>query len=223
MWWHADHHTDTILEEQTMDKPKNVDEYIARQMEAVASNPDCGTSHYNLAVGLMGLKKYSEAEEELFKAVECSPSLAEAYAMLGGIRLQRGDLDGCLDFNTRAVKARPGFSEGFGNIGFVHLQRGDIDEAIKNLKRATAFNFRYIQAFANLANAYLMKGMPDESIESSLEALKLDPNFAIAHNNLAIAYLEKEQYEKAATHCEKAMELGYEVASEIKQEIDSHR
>ena len=39
-----------------MTKAKNVKEYIAQQQAAVAANPDCGTSHYNLAIGLLGQK-----------------------------------------------------------------------------------------------------------------------------------------------------------------------
>jgi tetratricopeptide (TPR) repeat protein len=210
------------FEGKRMTKSKNVEDYIARQRAGIAQNPECGTSHYNLAVGLMGQKKYDEAEKELLEALECSPSLAEAYVLLGGICLQRGDLDGCLKYNKMAVKARPGFSEGYGNIGFVELQRGNVDEAIKALERATAFNFRYVQAFANLANAYLMKGRLDESIENNLKAIKLQSNFAPAHNNLAIAYLEKGDYQQAAEHCNKAVELGYEVAAEILSEIERH-
>ena len=98
-------------------------------------------------------------------------------------------------------------TEGWGNIGFVLLQRGDLEGAIRALKKATAFNFRFIQAFATLANAYLMNGQIKESIEANLKALKLSPEFAVAHNNLAIAYLEKGVYDKAAAHCDRAMEL----------------
>ena len=208
---------------ERMPKAKNVEDFIARQRAGIAQNPECGTSHYNLAVGLMGQKKYDEAEKELFEALECSPSLAEAYVLLGGICLQRGDLDGCLNYNKSAVKVRPGFSEGYGNIGFIELQRGNVDEAIKNLERATAFNFRFVQAFANLGNAYLMKGRLEESIENNLKAIKLQPDFAPAHNNLAITYLEKQDYNRAAEHCDKAVALGYAVAAEIQSEIDKHR
>jgi tetratricopeptide (TPR) repeat protein len=203
-----------------MTKATNADEYIAQQRQAIAQNPECGASHYNLAVALMGQKKYDEAEKHLYEAIENSQSLAEAYVALGGIALQRGDLDGCLAHNQAAVKARPGFSEGWGNIGFIHLQKGNIDEAIKALEKATTFNFRYIQAFANLANAYLIKGMIDESIEANLKALKLHPDFAPAHNNLAIAYLEKGETQSAVEHCERAVALGYEVPPEILKEVE---
>ena len=136
-----------------MSKAKNVQEYIANQRAAVAANPECGTSHYNLAIGLMGLKKYEEAEKELFAAIECSPNLAEAYVQLGGICLQRGDLEGGLHHNKRAVQSRAGFAEGYGNIGFVQLQLGNIDEAIPALGKAIRWNPKFLQAYTTLGNA----------------------------------------------------------------------
>jgi tetratricopeptide (TPR) repeat protein len=206
-----------------MPKAKNAEEYIATQRAAIAGNPECGTSHYNLAAGLLGLKKYDEAEKELFAAIDCSPNLAEAYVQLGGICLQRGDLEGCLDYNKRAVKSRAGFSEGWANIGFAQLQLGNIEEAITALEKATRWNPKFLQAYTTLANAYLMKGMVDESIETNLKALELEEDFAVAHNNLAIAYLEKKHYEMAVKHLDKAVKLGYEVAPEILKEIENHR
>jgi tetratricopeptide (TPR) repeat protein len=206
-----------------MPKAKNVEEYIARQQAAIAANPDCGTSHYNLAIGLLGLKKYDEAEKELFAAIECSPTLAEAYVQLGGISLQRGDLEGCLHFNKRAVQSRAGFAEGYGNIGFVQLQLGNIEEAISALEKAIRWNPKFLQAYTTLANAYLMKGMIDESIDTSMKVIAIEPEFAVAHNNLGIAYLEKEEYSLAVRHLDKAVELGYEVAPEIMDEIKKYR
>jgi tetratricopeptide (TPR) repeat protein len=212
-----------LARKRIMSLPKDVNEYTAIQKSAVEKNPECGNSHYNLAIGYIGQKRYEEAEKALHDALECSPNLAEAYVMLGGICLSRGDLDACLEYNRKAVRVRPGFSEGYGNIGFVELQRGNVDEAIKNLERATVFNFRYIQAFANLGSAYLMKGMVDEAIAANQKALTLAPDFAPAHNNLAIAYLEKGEYALAVEHGDKAIQFGYDVAPQIRQEIEEHR
>jgi len=206
-----------------MEKPRNADEYIARQRAAIAANPECGTSHYNLAVALLGQKKYDEAEKVLIEAVNCSPTLAEAYVLLGGICLQRGDLEGCLKYNRQAVKSRAAFAEGWGNIGFVELQKGNIDEAIRALKKAITYNSRFIQAYATLANAYLVSGLLYESIQANLKALDIEPDFPVVHNNLAICYLEQENYDKAAEHCDRAIKLGYPVDPKIIQEIDEHR
>ena len=202
---------------------KNVKDYINEQKAAIAANPECGNSHYNLGIGLMGLKKYDEAEKAFQRALDCSPSLAEAYVQLGAICLQRGDMEGCLEYNKIAVKVRPGFSEAHGNIGFIEIQRGNVDEAIKYLERATHFNFRFIQAMTTLANAYLMKGRIDDSIDMNLKALKIEPDFGPGHNNLAVAYLEKGEIEPAAEHCRRAQELGYNVSPELIREIESHR
>lgn len=206
-----------------MSKAKNVEEYIDRQRAALAVNPDCGVSHYNLAVGLLGQKKYEEAENELYQAIECSPTLAEAYVQLGGIRLQRGDIEGCLEFNKKAIHARAGFAEGYGNIGFVYLQQGKLDEAIAALQKAIQYNNHFLQAHTTLANAYLMKGLVTESIEANLKVLSIEPNFAVAHNNLVIAYLEAGQPQTALVHCDKALELGYSVAPEILKELEPYR
>ncbi|MFP4668716.1 MAG: tetratricopeptide repeat protein [Desulfobacterales bacterium] len=199
---------------------KTVDEYIQEQRFAIMSNPECSNSHYNLATALMGLRRFNEAEEEFKEAIRCSPNFAEAYVQLGGICLQRGDIDGCLAYNQQSVKVRAAFAEGYGNIGFVQLQKGNVDEAIAALEKAVKFNSRFIQAYATLANAYLFAGQVDKSIETGLKVLEIDENFAVAHNNLAIAYLEKGDFDKAAYYCSRARELGYEVAPEIVREIE---
>jgi len=213
--------------------PPNADAHIARLRGQLSENEECGTTHYNLAVALMGKQEYAEAEKVLHDAIDNSPTLAEAYVLLGGICLQRGDLEGCYRYNQRATKARAGFAEGYGNMAFVLLQLVDgkdpkedtekVDKAIKHLKKAIIHNKNFIQAYATLGTAYFMKGLVQEGIKANLEAVALAPDFPIAHNNLAVAYLEIEDHEKAITHCDKAIDLGFEVAQELKDELEPHR
>lgn len=213
--------------------PQNADEQIARLKAQLAGNPECGTTHYNLAAALIGKQEYTEAEKELHEAIECSPTLAEAYVLLGGICLQRNDLEGCYRYNSLATKSRAGFAEGYANMGFVLLQLVDgknssedeekLDKAIKNLRKAIIYNKDFVQAYTTLGNAYLMKDLIRESIEASLEALSIAPDFPIAHNNLAIAYLEAGEPDKAIDHCDKAEALGYQVSEELKEELKQYR
>ena len=206
-----------------MKKAKNVQEYIAMQRAALARNPECGVSHYNLAVALLGLENYEEAEASLHDAIEYSPTLAEAYVQLGGICLKRGDLDGCLQYNTMAINSRAGFAEGYGNIGFVHMQMGNIDKAIPALEKAVRWNPKFIQAYATLANAYLAAGMIEKSIETNLKLIELNPQFSVAYNNLAIVYMEKGDFELAIENADKAVALGYDVAPQILEELSTYR
>jgi len=201
--------------------PKSNDgkQRIEELRQSLAGNSECGMTHYNLAVELIAAQRFAEAEDALLAAIDCSPTLAEAYAQMGGLCLRQGDLDGCLSWNQRAVQARPGFSEGYGNIGFVELQRGNVDAAIAALEKATHFNFRFVQGLTTLANAYLMAGRTQDSIATNLKVIHLEPNFAVAHNNLAIAYLEQGLFAKAAEHMKVAEEKGYSVAERIRQDI----
>lgn len=208
---------------QAMTKARNAEEYIAMQREALAGNSECGATHYNLAVALIGQKKYEEAESHLHEAISCSPGLAEAFVQLGGICLQRGDVEGCLHYNMRSTKSRAGFAPGYANMGFIELQRGEVDKAIKHLQKAIVHNSKFVQAYTTLGNAYFMKGLVDEAIEANLKAIEIQPDFPIAYNNLAVAYLEKEAYEKAIINADKASEMGYEVSEEMMQELAAHR
>ena len=213
--------------------PSDADTRIAQLREALTRNSECGTTHYNLAVALMGKQEYSEAEKALHEAIDCSPTLSEAYVLLGGICLQRGDLEGCYRFNQRATKARAGFAEGYGNMAFVLLQLVDgkdpkedqekVDKAIKHLKKAIIHNKHFIQAYTTLGTAYFMKGLVDEGIKANQEALSVEPKFPIAHNNLAVAFLEKGVFDKAIEHCDAAVALGFEVAPELLEELAAHR
>ncbi|MCF8092257.1 MAG: tetratricopeptide repeat protein [Desulfotignum sp.] len=213
--------------------PQNADEHIARLRYQLTQNSECGTTHYNLGVALLGKQEYMEAEKALHQAIDHSPTLAEAYVLLGGICLQRGDLEGCYRFNQRATKARAGFAEGYANMGFVLLQLVDgkdpkedeekVDKAVKHLKKAIIHNKYFVQAYATLGTAYFMKGLYEEGIQANLEAVQVQPEFPIAHNNLAVGYLELADYQKAIHHCDKALELGYDVARDLVEELAAHR
>jgi tetratricopeptide (TPR) repeat protein len=219
--------------QNTGNRPSNVDEHIASLRQALARNPECGTTHYNLAVALMGKQEYAEAENELHEAIDNSPSLAEAYVQLGGICLQRGDLEGCFRYNSQATKVRAGFAEGYGNMAFVLLQLVDgkdakednekVDKAIKHLKKAIIHNKNYIQAYTTLGTAYFMKGLVDEAIKANQEALGVEPQFPIAHNNLAVGYLEKGDFDLAIKHADQAKALGFDVAQDLLDELAPHR
>ncbi|MEA1968976.1 MAG: tetratricopeptide repeat protein [Thermodesulfobacteriota bacterium] len=214
-------------------RSNNADEYIAKLRSQLAANTECGTTHYNLAVALMGKQEYDEAEKVLHDAVDASPTLAEAYVLLGGLCLQRDDLEGCLRYNQHSVKARAGFAEGYSNIGFILIQQctGEdakadddrLDQAIKSLKKAIIHNSKFVQAFTTLGNAYFMKGLVEESIKANLEAVKIQPEFPVAYSNLAVAYLEKKEFSRAVEYCDKAESLGFEPPEGLKQELKSYR
>ena len=72
----------------------DLDEYIADLKKEIEANAQCATHYYNLGLALLSKRDFVAAEEALLNAVRNSPHLAEAYVQLGGICLERGDLEG---------------------------------------------------------------------------------------------------------------------------------
>ncbi len=206
-----------------MKEPKTTREYIADQVATLAKSPECGTTHYNLAVGLIKQQKWDEAVEELMAAVNECPTLGEAYVALGGIYLHKGDLGACIRFNQEAIKVRPKFAQPYGNLGFAYVQRGDPEAAIDFLEKAISINPEFIQARTTLASAYFMQGRLDESIAAANKALDLEPTFAVAHNNLALAYFEKGAHKEAIVHCDKALAYGFDVEPKFLKQLEPYR
>ena len=87
----------------------NIDDYIADLKTKLEANPTCGNTHYNLGVAYLARRDFMEAEREFLEAVAHSPRMAEGYVQLGGIALQRDDLEGCLNYNVQATQQRPFF------------------------------------------------------------------------------------------------------------------
>ena len=136
----------------------DLDEYIADLKKEIEANEQCATHYYNLGLALLTKRDFVAAEEALLNAVRNSPHLAEAYVQLGGICLERGDLEGCLRYNEEAANCRAKFPIPWSNIAFVHLQRGEPDKAITALRKALKWDPKFVQAKNALSTAYYMKG-----------------------------------------------------------------
>ncbi|MBC2742505.1 MAG: tetratricopeptide repeat protein [Desulfosarcina sp.] len=135
-----------------MEKAQNAEAFIAQQQRAIASNPDCGTSHYNLAVALLGQGKIEAAEHSLLAAIDCSP----------GIKA----LEKATVFNFRFVQA-------FATLANAYLMNGQVKESIEANLKALKISPDFAVAHNNLAIAYLEDGQPALALEHANKARKL--------------------------------------------------
>lgn len=199
-----------------MTQAKNVDEYIAELKAQLAENPTCANHHYNLGVAYLSKRMWQEAEKAFLEAVENSARMADAYVQLGGICLQRGDIEGCLNYNKHAKGCRPQFAVPYANMGFCYLQMGKVDHAIQNLKKAVNRDPDFVQALTTLGSAYIMDEQPEEAKSVLDKAVGIEPAFGPAWNNLALYWLDKEDKTQARECLAKAEDSGYEVPEELK-------
>ncbi|MBD5552816.1 MAG: tetratricopeptide repeat protein [Desulfovibrio sp.] len=202
---------------------EDIDEYIADLNKEIAANEQCASHHYNLGLALLSKRDFVAAEEAFLNAVRNSPRLAEAYVQLGGICMERGDLEGCLRYNEEAANCRPKFAIPQSNIAFVHLQKGEPDKAIRALEKALKWNPDFVQAKNSLATAQFMQREFGESEKTARSILADHPDFAPAWNNLALALLAQERPDEAIPACDRALELGFPVAQGFLAELEPYR
>ena len=201
----------------------DIDEYIRDLQAEISRNDQCANHYYNLGVALLSKGDFVEAESAFLDAVRNSPHLEEAYIQLGGICMQRGDLDCCLRYNHEAANCRAKFAVPWSNIGFVHLQRGEADEAVKALEKALRWEPEFVQARSTLASALFMKGDYDGCIEQCNAVLRKQPSFGPAWNNLSLAHFEKGEFARAVECADKALEAGYDVPEAYLKDLAAHR
>jgi tetratricopeptide (TPR) repeat protein len=199
----------------------NLDDYIADLKAKLQKNAQCGNTHYNLGVAYLSRRDFMEAEREFLEAVANSPKMAEGYVQLGGIALQRDDMEGCLNYNIQATQARPFFAVPWGNIGFVQLQMGDVDKAHKSLKKALKLDPEFVQAQATMSSVLISMGEYEEGDKLLKTILDKYPNFGPAWNNKAIIDAHFEKWDDAKSCIAKATEYGFEVPDDFRKEIES--
>jgi hypothetical protein len=57
-----------------MEKAPNAEAFIAQQKSFISSNPDCGTSHYNLGVALLGQEKSKKPKRHWPRPSSAAPA-----------------------------------------------------------------------------------------------------------------------------------------------------
>lgn len=201
------------------EKYDNIDEYIADLQKETQTTEKCASQHYNLGLAYLSKRDFVAAEEEFLKAVRQSPHLAEAYIQLGGICMERGDLEGCLRYNEEAANCRPKFAIPQSNIAFVHIQRGEPDKALKALHKALKWSPNLVQARNGLAIAHYMQGNYTESEQACRTILADQPEFGPAWQNLSLALLGQNRREEAIEACQKALDLGCDVPQPLLQDL----
>jgi Flp pilus assembly protein TadD len=98
-----------------------------------------------------------------------------------------------------------------------------VDAAIQNLTKAINRDPDYVQALATLGSAYLTDKQYDEARKALNKALELAPAFGPAWNNMCLLELELGNIEKAREYAAKAEETGYELAEEVKKELEAEQ
>lgn len=91
------------------------------------------------------VKNYKDAISDFNKAIDLSPSFAEAYFKRGNIKNLLGDYEGAISDYNKAIDLNPNLAEAYHNRGLTKFNSGD--EQAGNLDFLKAGMLGYIRAY----------------------------------------------------------------------------
>jgi Flp pilus assembly protein TadD len=180
--------------------------------------------HYGLATILLVLGVLTWRQSGMFSdnetlwrtTIALNPTAWMAHNNLGGLLLQKGQVDQAIAQYQQAVALKPNDAEAQYNLGKALLTSGSLQESIDCFTRALAIRPRSPRAEMELGQALLLQGQFAQAIGHYQTAIKLEPDNGFFLNNLAwlLATCPEAQFRKgneAVQLAERACQLtGYQ-------------
>lgn len=147
---------------------------------AVGISPDLPEQHWVIGYVLTQQRHYGDAENHLRRAIQISPSFADAYALLGGIETYRGNPDSTIPLLYDALRRNPNA----GYLYFLLLARAyyfldDYEQAHIFVSEALGRNPENVEARLYLAATLIHLNRGDEAEWEAMEVLSIEPEFSL--------------------------------------------
>lgn len=152
-----------------------------------------------------------EAEGHYKRALELDPNLAMAWARLGVLYINSGQVDKAIQYFTKAhtLTANVSEREKLYIDGHYNLEvTGDTNQGIETLEEATQLYPLVLDNYINLGVAYRQAGEIDKAWDVIQKALALAPDDAIALINVIGEAIYKDDYANMKKYVAQAEKLG---------------
>lgn len=184
---------------------------IEEYNQIAAQYPNFAPVYFERGMAQFSNRDYSNAIQDMSKAIQLRPNDAAAHYMRGASKLASGQLDQAVaDLDKAAELERKMFVETYKMRGNLYLTRAyfretgdhlaDAEAAIKNFDEIVRLNpdcaeARYNRGRGYFAQAYFSKSSAEQAIADFDKALSLAPNFEAAKKERESAL----NYEQART------------------------
>jgi protein O-mannosyl-transferase len=182
-------------------------------LDTIDKRPGNARARNNYATALVAQGRFGEAEEELRRAVEIDPKMAEAWGTLGVALCAQGRCDEGIESLNRAVALAPESADLHFNLGEANASRGDMRAALAEYDRALAAHPDDVKVLNRVG--WILATDPDPPTRNGARAVSLSEH-AVALtrrrdveslDTLAAAYAEVGRYDAAVAAANEAMAL----------------
>ncbi len=152
------------------------------------------------------LKRWSEAERALMRAMNVAPELPYSYTLLGTLYFDQDMLEEAREYFQKSLKIEKN-APTLTQLGVVQLELDLTEDARASLQEAIEIDPNYEEAYYNLGLTY-REDRPSRAVELFEKAAELDPEYALAHRELGWALSRREGKDAEAEYSvRRAVEL----------------
>lgn len=156
---------------------------------------------------LTSLQRYESALESCSKAIELSPTYADAWDSKGLVLRRLGLYEEAIRSCDQAIKLQPNHYWAWQDRGQSLAALGNYEEAIASYDKAIAIKPSHYWAWDDRGNALAAIGRYEESLESHEKAIEIEPNYYWAWLNRGASLSDLGRYEEALDSCDKAISI----------------
>jgi tetratricopeptide (TPR) repeat protein len=177
--------------------------------KAIKIDPNDTHALFGKANILAHLGKSKEAQEAIRILLEVDSEYGDAHVCKGFIMLHSGRIDKAEVAYQKALEMHPTKQHPFAlnGLGLCARQRYLFAKALDYFDRAIAAKSDYAEAYSHRCDILCMLDRVEEAINSGEKAVGFDPSVAGYRISLAMAYNKANDFDNAASHFEKAIEL----------------
>ncbi len=169
---------------------------------------------------LEALKAFSMGESERAKgaeleaipfykhAIQLDPNFAIAYARVGQVYQNFGDLTLAMENTKKAFDLRDRASElekFYINSHYYAIVTGELEKEIETYQLWEKTYPQDSIPTNNLAGDYAVVGRYEDSLQEALRTIQLSPNDALAHQTVIVAYLRMDRFAEAKSFMQRAI------------------
>ena len=164
---------------------------------------------YHLHVsGKITQEEYDKAENEFKTALKLEKECAPAYAGLGIILVNKGDVDGAQKKFEMSIETDPEYDDAHYRLGTIYMEKKEYDKAESSLRAAIRLNPRNANAFYILARRLAMNdGTVSEAISMFNRAISMMPLNMQVYTDLGNLYLKSGDKARAINIFERALKV----------------
>ena len=195
--------------------------YLALTQQKLMQDPLNSKAYFELGVQYKELGELELAEKALEKSVELDATASLVPSLnLAVVRQKLQKMEAAQEVYLRILEKDSSHAEAQFGMGFCYFKQGNLDKSVEHFRLAIQSNPQYLEAYGNLGAIYEKQGQLALAEQMLAKAISLDPRNGRAYYNLGVVYEKALALGRAIGCYEKAIELRYVRAGELRDKVE---